>query len=177
MFRNGHLQLHYEVSIEVYLYMPPILRQDSNRDYKRAITNKASEDFVPHCQTYHVGTKLSPEENAREIRKLYGDDEYSQPASVMECTGVESSVCTAAFTVRRGGTLSTSKIIALSQGNPSPGGRFSLFKTAARDMFSSLRKHTILADLPPSGYRRRTTCHEQYSIYASVVGRGRNLIL
>ncbi|KAJ2990146.1 hypothetical protein NUW58_g3103 [Xylaria curta] len=44
-------------------------------------------------------------QNAREIRRLYGDDEYSQPASVMECTGVESSVCTAAFSVRRGGTL------------------------------------------------------------------------
>ncbi|KAI1432081.1 chaperonin 10-like protein [Xylaria sp. CBS 124048] len=64
--------------------------------------------FVPQCQTYQVDTTLSPEENAREIRKLYGDDEYSQPASVIECTGVESSVCTAAFAVRRGGTLSMS---------------------------------------------------------------------
>lgn len=117
------------------------------------------EDFVPHCQTYHVNTKLSPEENAREIRKLYGDDEYSQPASVMECTGVESSVCTAAFTVRRGGTLSTSKIIALSR-EIRPWQETLLVKTFARDMFSSLRKHTILADLPPSGYRRGTTCHE-----------------
>lgn len=84
---------------------------------EQLLINDASEDFVPHCQTYHVNTKLSPEENAREIRKLYGDDEYSQPASVMECTGVESSVCTAAFTVRRGGTLSTSnKMIVVSRG-------------------------------------------------------------
>ncbi|KAI1361839.1 GroES-like protein [Xylaria arbuscula] len=66
---------------------------------------KFAKEFVPQCQTYQVNTKLSPEENAKQIRKLYGDDEYSQPASVMECTGVESSVCTAAFAVRRGGTL------------------------------------------------------------------------
>ncbi|KAI1653481.1 GroES-like protein [Daldinia decipiens] len=64
-----------------------------------------ARDFVPRCQTYQMNSKLSAEENAREIRKLYGDDEYSAPASVMECTGVESSVCTAAFSVRRGGTL------------------------------------------------------------------------
>jgi L-iditol 2-dehydrogenase len=69
---------------------------------------ECEEEFVPHCQTYQVNAKLSAEENAKEIRKLYGDDEYSQPASVMECTGVESSVCTAAYTVRRGGTLSMS---------------------------------------------------------------------
>ncbi|KAI1413304.1 sorbitol dehydrogenase [Hypoxylon sp. FL1857] len=64
-----------------------------------------AKDFVPQCQTYRINSKLSAEENAREIRKLYGEDEYSAPASVMECTGVESSVCTAAFSVRRGGTL------------------------------------------------------------------------
>ncbi|KAI0101439.1 sorbitol dehydrogenase [Hypoxylon sp. NC0597] len=64
-----------------------------------------AKEFVPRCQTYRVNSKLSAEENAREIRKLYGEDEYSAPASVMECTGVESSVCTAAFSVRRGGTL------------------------------------------------------------------------
>ncbi|KAI1293145.1 GroES-like protein [Xylaria venustula] len=66
---------------------------------------KFAKEFVPQCQTYRVNPKLSPEENAKEVRKMYGSDEYSQPASVMECTGVESSVCTAAFAVRRGGTL------------------------------------------------------------------------
>ncbi|KAI1807503.1 GroES-like protein [Daldinia bambusicola] len=64
-----------------------------------------ARQFVPRCQTYQINSKLSAEENAKEIRKLYGEDEYSAPASVMECTGVESSVCTAAFSVRRGGTL------------------------------------------------------------------------
>ncbi|KAI1080352.1 sorbitol dehydrogenase [Whalleya microplaca] len=64
-----------------------------------------AKELVPRCETYLVSPKLTPAENAKEIRKLYGDDEYSAPASVMECTGVESSVCTAAFSVRRGGTL------------------------------------------------------------------------
>ncbi|KAI1099067.1 sorbitol dehydrogenase [Jackrogersella minutella] len=64
-----------------------------------------AKEFVPRCQTYQIKSKLSAEENAKEIRKLFGEDEYSAPASVMECTGVESSVCTAAFSVRRGGTI------------------------------------------------------------------------
>ncbi|KAI0002708.1 sorbitol dehydrogenase [Xylariaceae sp. FL0662B] len=64
-----------------------------------------AKELVPRCETYLVSSKLTAEENAREIRKLYGDDEYSAPASVMECTGVESSICTAAFAVRRGGTI------------------------------------------------------------------------
>ncbi|KAI1378059.1 sorbitol dehydrogenase [Hypoxylon crocopeplum] len=64
-----------------------------------------AKEFVPGCQTYRINSKLGAQENAVEIRKLYGDDEYSAPASVMECTGVESSVCTAAFSVRRGGTI------------------------------------------------------------------------
>ncbi|KAI0595968.1 GroES-like protein [Biscogniauxia sp. FL1348] len=66
---------------------------------------KFAKEFVPHCKTYLVNEKLSAEENAKEIRKLYGEDEYSAPASVIECTGFESSVCTAAFAVRRGGTI------------------------------------------------------------------------
>lgn len=64
-----------------------------------------AKKFVPSCQTYQINTKLSAEETAREIRKLYGEDEYSMPASVIECTGVESSVCTACYSVRRGGTI------------------------------------------------------------------------
>ncbi|KAI0397515.1 GroES-like protein [Xylariaceae sp. FL0594] len=78
----------------------PLVITDINADRL-----KFANEFVPHCQTYLVNGKLSVQENAAEIRKLYGEDEYSQPASVMECTGVESSVCTAAYAVRRGGTL------------------------------------------------------------------------
>ena len=64
-----------------------------------------AKKLVPSCHTYQINTKLSAEETAREIRQLYGEDEYSMPASVIECTGVESSVCTACYSVRRGGTI------------------------------------------------------------------------
>jgi L-iditol 2-dehydrogenase len=64
-----------------------------------------AKDFVPSCITYQVDRSLSAEENAQTIRKLYGESDYSAPHTVLECTGVESSVCTAAFTVRRGGTI------------------------------------------------------------------------
>ncbi|KAF3355713.1 hypothetical protein VdG1_04005 [Verticillium dahliae VDG1] len=42
------------------------------------------------------------------IRALFGTEtagEYVAPRTVLECTGVESSVCAAAFAVRRGGTV------------------------------------------------------------------------
>ncbi|KAI6482764.1 hypothetical protein MCOR18_004468 [Pyricularia oryzae] len=72
-----------------------------------------AREFVPSCQTYRVNPTQSPEENARGIRALFGlkgsavpdPDEYSAPPVVLECTGVESSVCTAAFTARRGGIV------------------------------------------------------------------------
>lgn len=64
-----------------------------------------AKKFEPHCLTYQVDTNLDAEGNAKEIRKLFGIDEYSAPASVLECTGVESSVITAALTVRRGGVV------------------------------------------------------------------------
>jgi hypothetical protein len=52
-----------------------------------------------------VQRDLSSEDNAKEIRKLFGDSEYGCPETVLECTGVESSIATAAFAVRRGGTV------------------------------------------------------------------------
>lgn len=62
--------------------------------------------FVPSCLTYQVCLSLSSEENAQRIRRLFGgSDEHSAPRTVFECTGVESSVCTAAYIVRRGGTV------------------------------------------------------------------------
>ncbi|KAK3938176.1 alcohol dehydrogenase [Diplogelasinospora grovesii] len=64
-----------------------------------------AKEFVPTCLTYLADVSLSPEGNAREIRRLFGSHEYSAPPTVLECTGVESSVCTAAFTARRGGTV------------------------------------------------------------------------
>lgn len=64
-----------------------------------------AKDFVPSCQVYQVDTKLSPEENAKAIRALFGSTEYKAPETILECTGVESSVITASYTVRRGGDL------------------------------------------------------------------------
>lgn len=64
-----------------------------------------AQEFVPTCKTYRVDLKKSSEENAMEARKLFGEEEYTQPRVALECTGVESSVVTAGFTVRRGGTL------------------------------------------------------------------------
>ncbi|KAK7745717.1 hypothetical protein SLS62_009683 [Diatrype stigma] len=69
-----------------------------------------AKSFVPRCETYLIKPKLSPQETAAEIRQIFNEgdeahDEYKMPASVMECTGVEGSVCTACYCVRRGGTL------------------------------------------------------------------------
>ena len=64
-----------------------------------------AKQFVPSCMTYQVDRSLDAEKNANEIKKLFGNTEYEAPHTVLECTGVESSVCTAAFSVRRGGTV------------------------------------------------------------------------
>lgn len=64
-----------------------------------------AKEMVPSCTTYQVDPTLSTEENAKCMRKLFGSEEYVQPRLVLECTGIESSVCTAAFVVRRSGVL------------------------------------------------------------------------
>jgi L-iditol 2-dehydrogenase len=66
-----------------------------------------AKDFLPTAITYQVDRNLDAEGNAKEIRKLFGADadEYVAPQAVLECTGVESSVCIAAFAVRRGGAV------------------------------------------------------------------------
>lgn len=74
-----------------------------------------AKEFVPSCQTYLVKKDLDAKTNAEEIRALYGvgprgkagnsDNEYSAPDTILECTGVESSVITATYVCRRGGTV------------------------------------------------------------------------
>ncbi|KDN64785.1 putative sorbitol dehydrogenase [Colletotrichum sublineola] len=64
-----------------------------------------AKTLVPSVVTYQVDPALGNEANGRAIRKLFGDDEYGAPRTVLECTGVESSICAAAFAVRRGGTV------------------------------------------------------------------------
>ncbi|KAJ5129058.1 hypothetical protein N7448_002770 [Penicillium atrosanguineum] len=64
-----------------------------------------ARDFVPSCITYQVDRNKDAQGNAQAIRALFGESEYVAPDTVLECTGVESSVCTAAYTARRGGTV------------------------------------------------------------------------
>ena len=76
--------------------------------------------FVPGVLVYRVDATggIGPEGCAEEIRGLFGvrpkeaaassgaaEDEYRAPATVLECTGVESSVATAAYCCRRGGEV------------------------------------------------------------------------
>lgn len=72
-----------------------------------------AKQLVPSCLTYQIDTAADARANARGIRKLFGarggegedGEEYLAPPCVIECTGVESSVCTAAFAARRGGRV------------------------------------------------------------------------
>ncbi|KAK1149075.1 hypothetical protein N8T08_007753 [Aspergillus melleus] len=61
--------------------------------------------FVPSCITYQVDRSMDAEGNAKGIRALFGSQEYFAPETILECTGVESSVCTALYTARRGGAV------------------------------------------------------------------------
>jgi L-iditol 2-dehydrogenase len=64
-----------------------------------------AKEFVPSCITYEVDRTKDSQCNAEAIRALFGSGEYFAPETILECTGVESSVCTAAYTARRGGTV------------------------------------------------------------------------
>jgi L-iditol 2-dehydrogenase len=64
-----------------------------------------AKELVPTVKTYQVDTTKTNEENGKNVRGLFGETEYVQPRVVFECTGIESSVCSAAFMVRRGGIL------------------------------------------------------------------------
>ncbi|KAL1860576.1 hypothetical protein VTK73DRAFT_7275 [Phialemonium thermophilum] len=66
-----------------------------------------AKSYVPSCLTYQVRPSVEPEQQAREIRRLFGAerDPYFAPRTVLECTGVESSVVTGCFAARRGGSV------------------------------------------------------------------------
>ncbi|KAM0554933.1 hypothetical protein ACHAPJ_006669 [Fusarium lateritium] len=73
-----------------------------------------AKNFEPNCLTYQVDPKDSPEETASHIRDLFEREgrkvgaprtEYDMPQVVLECTGFETSIATAAYTVRRGGSI------------------------------------------------------------------------
>ncbi|CAD0091926.1 unnamed protein product, partial [Aureobasidium vineae] len=56
-----------------------------------------AKKLVPECETYQVSRDLSSEDNAKGIRKLFGESEYGCPETVLECTGVESSIINLKF--------------------------------------------------------------------------------
>lgn len=64
-----------------------------------------AKEYIPSCETYLVDKDAGPEENAKRVRKLFGEEEYFAPDTVLECTGVESSVLTGCHVVRRGGKV------------------------------------------------------------------------
>lgn len=64
-----------------------------------------AKEFVPSCEVYQVDPMMNAEANAVAIRALFGPTEYEAPATILECTGVESSIVTAAHVVRTGGDL------------------------------------------------------------------------
>lgn len=68
---------------------------------------KFAQEFAPGVLTYQIRRDLDAEQNAAGIRALFDatDNEYAAPDTILECTGVESSVCTACYTARRGGVV------------------------------------------------------------------------
>jgi len=63
-----------------------------------------AKGFVPSCHIYQVDRNKDAQANATAIRAIFGGD-YEAPRTILECTGVESSVITAAFAVRAGGEV------------------------------------------------------------------------
>ncbi|KAK2605865.1 hypothetical protein QQS21_003705 [Conoideocrella luteorostrata] len=72
-----------------------------------------AQQFEPQCRTYCIQKGQTPQQCAKGIRALFEregsegveDSEYDMPQVVLECTGIESSICTAAYTARRGGAV------------------------------------------------------------------------
>jgi L-iditol 2-dehydrogenase len=75
-----------------------------------------AERYVPGVRTYWVDREKDARANAEGVRRLFlegreaeglneEEREYLAPDTVLECTGVESSICAAVFAARRGGTV------------------------------------------------------------------------
>ena len=73
-----------------------------------------AKDLVPRARTYQVplDNNTTPEQNGEAIVKLAGGQQ-SQPKVALECTGVESSVCAAIYSVKFGG-----KVFVIGVGRP-----------------------------------------------------------
>ncbi|OJK01219.1 hypothetical protein ASPACDRAFT_115815 [Aspergillus aculeatus ATCC 16872] len=75
-----------------------------------------AQSLVPGVRTYKVDTKKSAEENAAGVIRVFNDADADQtfdvdspttlrPRIALECTGVESSVCSAIWSVKFGGKV------------------------------------------------------------------------
>ena len=64
-----------------------------------------AEEFVPGCRPYLVEKAKDAAGNARAVTYLFGADDASAPPVVLECTGIESSVCTACYIAKIRGTV------------------------------------------------------------------------
>ena len=71
---------------------------------------KFAQELVPRARTYQVERGVSPEQAAADIVKL-GDG--NQPTVALECTGVETSIASAIWSVRFGG-----KVFVIGVGKP-----------------------------------------------------------
>jgi len=103
-----------------------------------------ARSFEPHCRTFLISRENSPEQNARGIRELFCPEgksmsttpaeiiEYDMPALVLECTGFESSIATAAYTVRRGGRINVIGVSANPKTNNLPFMHLSLAEIEVR---------------------------------------------
>ena len=63
---------------------------------------KFAKDLVPRARTYKVERGVSPEQVGKDIYKLAGDRKISV---ALECTGVESSIANAIWSVKFGGKV------------------------------------------------------------------------
>ncbi|PKS11000.1 hypothetical protein jhhlp_002759 [Lomentospora prolificans] len=75
--------------------------------------------FEPNCVTYQVRPGATAEEYGNRIRDLFErgvngaahtQTEHDMPHLVLNCTGVESSIITAAYTVPRGGFINVAGV-------------------------------------------------------------------
>jgi L-iditol 2-dehydrogenase len=77
-----------------------------------------AETLVPGVRTWRVDAAMNEVQTADAVRSLFGckgdrdvehgvpdEQEYVAPGVVLECTGIEGSVVTAAYACRRGGTV------------------------------------------------------------------------
>ncbi|KAI9737072.1 MAG: hypothetical protein M1834_000662 [Cirrosporium novae-zelandiae] len=64
-----------------------------------------AKKFVPGCITFKISPKDIPESTGTKIQEVFMKMGAAPPAVVYECTGVESSIVTAAFSTRRGGEV------------------------------------------------------------------------